>query len=249
MMAHLILLAASSLVLRLAPPVMQVQRGGNPEGDPVHPTGQPVGDRYAGAAVPFAPIGQNGGGSTASMASQRGMTGAVPGDAARSQRPAARSQRPPAARSQRPQQASTVAQGGVPFTGNAGSAADRWCGAAVPFSPPGSVGDGSTASAAAMAGNTGAFSPRQPNIPKPRQQQQHGEGSAAVSAARGADAAGSAAAGSLVDKKNAIANELGLSGNLPSIAAAAADVLGIDLGPSGMPAAELIDQCYRQLFG
>ena len=55
------------------------------------------------------------------------------------------------------------------------------------------------------------------------------------------------AAGSLVGKKHAIMDELGLSGNMPTVAADAADAL--DIERSGKKAAELINECYRELFG
>ena len=52
---------------------------------------------------------------------------------------------------------------------------------------------------------------------------------------------------SLVDKKNAVCGELGLSGNLPSVAAGAAEALGVDA--DGKSSAVVLDECYAMLFG
>jgi len=103
----------------------------------------------------------------------------------------------------------------------------KFCGGAVPFAPIGSGGGGSTASRTAMSGMTGA---------------------AGAPQRRRLAARSRPSAGSLVDKKNAIAQELGLSGDLPTVAASAAKVLGIDLGPNGKTAADIIHESHHKLF-
>lgn len=105
----------------------------------------------------------------------------------------------------------------------------KFCGGAVPFAPVGSGGGGSTASRAAMSGMTGAVG---------------SSSQRRCLAARGQPPS----AGSLVDKKNAVAQELGLSGDLPTVAAGAAKILGIELGPNGKTAADIIHESHRKLF-
>jgi hypothetical protein len=150
--------------LRLASPVMQLGE-----------QGLPVGNRFCGGAVPFAPLGEAGGGSTATRAALLGQSGAVPAG-----------QTPRATRTRGRAQYSTNQQASTNSTtlgGSAGAAlpaqgrlahrrdmtagalgervvgGDKYCGGSVPFAPVGSAGGGSTANAAALSGRTGAVYP------------------------------------------------------------------------------------------
>lgn len=119
----------------------------------------------------------------------------------------------------------------------------KFCGGAVPFAPLGSAGGGSTASGAALSGMTGAV----PRYSAPRRAGTQAGAMAQTVRDAPADAV---AAGrvSLAAKKAALARELGLGGDFPTVAAGAADILGIDLGPEGKKATEIIDECYHKLF-
>jgi len=112
---------------RLAPPpLMELQT-------PPVVRGRPVGDRFCGGAVPFAPLGTAGGGSTANTASLSGRTGPQGPPPRRAPSTKGTSARPPAV--------------------------DRFSGGAVPFAPIGSGGGGSTANSASLSSMTGAVTP------------------------------------------------------------------------------------------
>lgn len=131
---------------------------------------------------------------------------------------------------------------------------DKFSGASVPFAPLGTSGSGSTASPSSLRGNSGGPQVGDVKVLDPMsfrpsggpQQQRAAAAAAASEVAGGVEgAAREGAAGSLVDKKNVITRELGLSGNLPTVAAVAAAELGVDA--TGKKAAQLIDECHRQL--
>lgn len=158
------------------------------------------------------------------------------------------------------------------LTGQSLPIGDRFSGGAVPFAPLGTAGGLTTSHGAAVSGRTGTYATRRavndqweggsvtppaapasptvqsvaaPSTPQPAPQR---AGSVAASAAVAGGAARAQATGSLVAKKNAIIQELGLSqGNLLAVAADASLLLGVV--PDGKQAADLIDECHRKLFG
>jgi hypothetical protein len=197
-----------------------------------------------GGAVPFAPLGSGGGGSTASRASAVGLTGATSrplmarGAHMRRAMPSGGPQPPlsghPVSISRRspyaPLEGDPVV--GIDLNANMGA-----CGGAVPFAPLGSGGGGSTASRASAVGLTGAGLASTPLGSRMRRP---------VPSRTPPSSAGDEA--SLIGKANAVANELGLRGSLPAVAAEAADILDIGLGSNGRTAAEIIDICYDRLM-
>jgi len=209
-------LLAASPALRLPPPCMQA----------VEPKYGLPGqlDPKAGGAVPFAPLGSAGAGSTATGSSLSGVTGHY----TQSQligSPRYRAARtdpnvlvgdnnaaPPKLTTRLEQRAWARAE----------AAAKAAAAAATIFSQPAPTQSESPIAPPAAA------EAAMPPMPTPS------------SIANGMGA-------SLVDKKNAITAELGVSGNVPTVAVAAADELGID--PTGKRAADVIDECFDKLFG
>ena len=179
-------------------------------------------DRKTGGAMPFAPLGTAGGGSTASGASLGGVTGHI--------------------KRRSPYQSAA----GLAFTDSApvfGTAAER---AAARAARAEAEAKAAAMEAAAMMEAAAALSL---DVSDTAQITPTGASAAASAAASPSPSALAAAAGaSLVDKKHEIMAELSIPhGNLPSVAAAAADQLGVDTG--GKHVAKLLDECYDVLFG
>lgn len=197
----------------------------------------PLGDRFSGGSVPFSPLGSNGGGSTAGVVRDWG--------AGRRPPPAARPFRHEMAIDDAPRQSRrAIEPRAAPPPTAIGGAAGVVRGTREYAPPPGRAFRHETviAHGSVETGSAPATAPIEANaFDEPVAAVYSGVASGAAAEAPPTEAR------TLVEKKIAISGELGVDGNLPAVAAAAAEQIGVAI--DGKRMADVIDECYAVLFG